>query len=186
MNVQELLSQARDVMTVRRVFGEPIEREGVTIIPVANVPSVDMLHVFRRGRGRHAKGADDERARSPEAGSGRGGDARGRALPRVGARAPACRRAARGRRAAAGRRAGDGRGGPRLVLGHGACRIGAEIISFDNISYGRCEGRSLDADGVLDYVSVGRSSAANRVVGSKDKQSITRTAPTLAPAELIA
>src|SRR5438093_12441599 len=31
------LEHAQDVMTVRRVFGEPIEREGVTIIPAAAV-----------------------------------------------------------------------------------------------------------------------------------------------------
>jgi uncharacterized spore protein YtfJ len=37
MQMQELLAQARDVMTVRRVFGEPIEKNGVTIVPVANV-----------------------------------------------------------------------------------------------------------------------------------------------------
>jgi hypothetical protein len=37
MQVQELLAQARDVMTVRRVFGEPIDKNGVTIVPVANV-----------------------------------------------------------------------------------------------------------------------------------------------------
>jgi uncharacterized spore protein YtfJ len=37
MQVQELLAQARDVMTVKRVFGEPIEKNGLTIIPVANV-----------------------------------------------------------------------------------------------------------------------------------------------------
>jgi uncharacterized spore protein YtfJ len=37
MQLQELLTQARDVLSVRRVFGEPIDRQGVTIIPVANV-----------------------------------------------------------------------------------------------------------------------------------------------------
>jgi uncharacterized spore protein YtfJ len=37
MNVQEVLSQSRDAMTVGRVFGEPIERNGVTIVPVAQV-----------------------------------------------------------------------------------------------------------------------------------------------------
>jgi uncharacterized spore protein YtfJ len=37
MNPRTLLSQARDVMTVRQVFGEPIERDGVTVIPVAKV-----------------------------------------------------------------------------------------------------------------------------------------------------
>ncbi len=37
MDVQELLSRARDAMTVKRVFGDPIERDGVTVIPVASV-----------------------------------------------------------------------------------------------------------------------------------------------------
>jgi uncharacterized spore protein YtfJ len=37
MDVQTLLNQARDALTVKRVFGDPIERAGVTVIPVANV-----------------------------------------------------------------------------------------------------------------------------------------------------
>jgi uncharacterized spore protein YtfJ len=37
MLIDEVLTQARDTMTVRRVFGEPIERDGLTVIPVANV-----------------------------------------------------------------------------------------------------------------------------------------------------
>ncbi len=37
MDVQDILGQARDAMTVKRVFGEPVERNGVTVIPVANV-----------------------------------------------------------------------------------------------------------------------------------------------------
>ncbi|HYM49140.1 MAG TPA: hypothetical protein VET65_01070 [Candidatus Limnocylindrales bacterium] len=37
MNVQELMEKARDTMTVRRVYGEPIEKDGVTIIPAASV-----------------------------------------------------------------------------------------------------------------------------------------------------
>lgn len=37
MNVQELLSQARDAMTVKRVFGEPYEKDDLTVIPVASV-----------------------------------------------------------------------------------------------------------------------------------------------------
>lgn len=37
MDVQEIVSNARDAMTVRRVFGEPYERDGVTVIPVASV-----------------------------------------------------------------------------------------------------------------------------------------------------
>ena len=37
MDVETLLHQAREVTTVRRVFGEPIERDGVTVVPVAAV-----------------------------------------------------------------------------------------------------------------------------------------------------
>jgi uncharacterized spore protein YtfJ len=37
MDVREVLGQARDAMTVKRVFGEPYEKDGVTIIPVASV-----------------------------------------------------------------------------------------------------------------------------------------------------
>jgi uncharacterized spore protein YtfJ len=36
-NIDELLSGARDAVTVRRVYGEPIERNGVTIVPAAAV-----------------------------------------------------------------------------------------------------------------------------------------------------
>lgn len=37
MDVQELLSQVTDKVTVSRVFGEPIERDGALVIPVARV-----------------------------------------------------------------------------------------------------------------------------------------------------
>lgn len=37
MDMQAILSQARDTMTVKRVFGEPYEKNGVTVIPVAAV-----------------------------------------------------------------------------------------------------------------------------------------------------
>jgi uncharacterized spore protein YtfJ len=37
MDVQELLAQARDAITVKRVFGDPVERDGTTIVPVAAV-----------------------------------------------------------------------------------------------------------------------------------------------------
>ena len=37
MNASEILEQARDTLTVRRVFGEPIERDGVVVVPVATV-----------------------------------------------------------------------------------------------------------------------------------------------------
>ena len=32
-----IIERARDVLTVRRVFGEPVERDGITVIPAANV-----------------------------------------------------------------------------------------------------------------------------------------------------
>lgn len=37
MNVTEMLEGAREAISVRRVYGDPIEREGVTIIPAAHV-----------------------------------------------------------------------------------------------------------------------------------------------------
>lgn len=37
MQVQDMLSSARDAITVRRVFGEPYEKDGVTVIPAARV-----------------------------------------------------------------------------------------------------------------------------------------------------
>jgi uncharacterized spore protein YtfJ len=36
-NIDEILGGARDAITVRRVYGEPIEEAGVTIIPAAAV-----------------------------------------------------------------------------------------------------------------------------------------------------
>jgi len=35
--VPEFVDKARDAITVKRVFGEPIERDGVTVIPAAYV-----------------------------------------------------------------------------------------------------------------------------------------------------
>ena len=37
MDVNEVLNHARDAMSVKRVFGDPYEKDGVVIIPVANV-----------------------------------------------------------------------------------------------------------------------------------------------------
>jgi uncharacterized spore protein YtfJ len=37
MDVHEVLNHARDAMTVKRVFGDPYEKDGITVIPVANV-----------------------------------------------------------------------------------------------------------------------------------------------------
>jgi uncharacterized spore protein YtfJ len=36
-NVDELLEGAREAITVKRVYGDPIEQEGVTVIPAASV-----------------------------------------------------------------------------------------------------------------------------------------------------
>jgi uncharacterized spore protein YtfJ len=37
MDVRDVIDQARDALTVKRVFGEPYERDGTTIIPAARV-----------------------------------------------------------------------------------------------------------------------------------------------------
>jgi uncharacterized spore protein YtfJ len=37
MNALEAVSQAKDIVTVRRVYGEPYQEDGLTIIPAANV-----------------------------------------------------------------------------------------------------------------------------------------------------
>src|SRR2546422_10375276 len=37
MNALEVLNQTRDAMTARRVYGEPYQQDGVTVIPAANV-----------------------------------------------------------------------------------------------------------------------------------------------------
>ena len=37
MKVEEVLSAAKDSITVRRVFGEPYEKDGLTVIPAAAV-----------------------------------------------------------------------------------------------------------------------------------------------------
>ena len=37
MQVEELVSGARDIMSVKRVYGEPYEKNGLTVIPAASV-----------------------------------------------------------------------------------------------------------------------------------------------------
>jgi uncharacterized spore protein YtfJ len=37
MEVQDVIAQARDTLTVKRVFGEPYEKDGLIIIPAARV-----------------------------------------------------------------------------------------------------------------------------------------------------
>ncbi|HEX2025638.1 MAG TPA: sporulation protein [Actinomycetota bacterium] len=57
IDVGKILDQTRDAITVRRVFGDPIEQDGVTVIPAAAV----------RGDGGGGGGAD------PSRGEGGGG-----------------------------------------------------------------------------------------------------------------
>jgi uncharacterized spore protein YtfJ len=37
MQVSEMIDSARDALNVRRVYGEPIEKDGITIIPAARI-----------------------------------------------------------------------------------------------------------------------------------------------------
>jgi uncharacterized spore protein YtfJ len=37
MNIHQVIQQAQDSITVRRVFGEPYEKDGITVIPAAKV-----------------------------------------------------------------------------------------------------------------------------------------------------
>jgi uncharacterized spore protein YtfJ len=37
MNAKEILAQAGETLTARRVYGEPYERDGLTIVPAARV-----------------------------------------------------------------------------------------------------------------------------------------------------
>ena len=37
MSVQDVIAQARDAMTVKRVFGEPYEKDGIVLVPAAAV-----------------------------------------------------------------------------------------------------------------------------------------------------
>lgn len=67
MKVQELMDQAREVMTVKRVFGEPYEKDGLTIIPVARV----------MGGG----GGGEGRMVAPEGAAAETGEGQGAAVP---------------------------------------------------------------------------------------------------------
>ncbi|WP_406830275.1 hypothetical protein ABEG17_14930 [Pedococcus sp. KACC 23699] len=64
MDVDQLLSQITDDLTPRKVFGEPIERDGVMLVPVARV---------RGGAGGGSGGRDGDEG----SGGGGGMDAKG-------------------------------------------------------------------------------------------------------------
>lgn len=74
MQVDEVLTQAREAMTVKRVFGDPIERDGMTIIPVANVMGGGG---GGSGEGPSAASRTDGDGESAEATPGRAGPAMG-------------------------------------------------------------------------------------------------------------
>jgi uncharacterized spore protein YtfJ len=65
MEVQDVIAQARDVLSVKRVFGEPYEQNGVTIIPAARV-----------GGGAGGGGGEDAEGKGKGSGSGFGMGAR--------------------------------------------------------------------------------------------------------------
>lgn len=64
MEANDILQQAREIVTVRRVFGEPIERDGVLVVPVARVRGA-----AGAGAGEGRMG-DDEEARHGHGGGG--------------------------------------------------------------------------------------------------------------------
>jgi uncharacterized spore protein YtfJ len=59
MEVQDVIAQARDALTIRRVFGEPYEKDGLTIIPAARVQG-----------GAGAGGGEDPQSQGKGSGSG--------------------------------------------------------------------------------------------------------------------
>lgn len=61
-DVQRVIEKARDAITVRRVFGDAYEKDGVTIIPAARVV----------GGGGGGGGEGDDGGGAPRAGSGAG------------------------------------------------------------------------------------------------------------------
>ncbi|HET6749585.1 MAG TPA: spore germination protein GerW family protein [Actinomycetes bacterium] len=65
MEVQDVIAQARDAITVKRVFGEPYEKDGVTVIPAAKVQG-----------GAGGGGGEDPEGQAKGSGSGFGVSAR--------------------------------------------------------------------------------------------------------------
>ena len=65
MDIQEAIAKAQDAMTVNRVYGEPFERDGVIVIPAAEI----------RGGGGGGGGSDATKEASGS-GGGYGIDAR--------------------------------------------------------------------------------------------------------------
>ena len=57
MGVQDVIEQARDTITVKRVFGEPYEKNGVTVIPAAKVQGGGGGGEGKRGDGEEGSGS---------------------------------------------------------------------------------------------------------------------------------
>ena len=55
MKLDELVGAARESLTVRRVYGEAVERDGVTVIPAASIAGG-----FGGGNGKDPKGQEGE------------------------------------------------------------------------------------------------------------------------------
>src|SRR2546426_2864283 len=84
MNALEVLNQTRDAMTARRVYGEPYQQDGVTVIPAANVwgGGGGGGDTEGNGGGGVGVGAGPPRGRGGQEGEGGGGPGGGR-RPRV-------------------------------------------------------------------------------------------------------
>jgi uncharacterized spore protein YtfJ len=65
VEVQDVIAQARDAITVKRVFGEPYEKDGVMVIPAAKVQG-----------GAGGGGGEDPEGQAKGSGSGFGVSAR--------------------------------------------------------------------------------------------------------------
>src|SRR5687767_14229398 len=72
MDLKKQLSQPRDAATVGQVFGEPIERDGVTIIPVAKVMGGAGGGENRSGRSDEGDGETGESSDEASTGGGFG------------------------------------------------------------------------------------------------------------------
>jgi uncharacterized spore protein YtfJ len=55
MSISEIAATAREALTVRRVFGDPVERDGLTVIPAAWIAGG-----FGGGKGQDPKGQEGE------------------------------------------------------------------------------------------------------------------------------
>lgn len=64
INIQDVLGKAQDAISVRRVYGEPYEKDGVTVIPAAKVGGA--------GGGGGGGGGDAEGGRGEGGGVGYG------------------------------------------------------------------------------------------------------------------